>query len=149
MDSPNTSRLLVRTSARGHLLVYQGEPGVCTIVTVENYEKWYGLHLVRSGKPVEEIPFPDESLETGVPHVDHVPNPRAVLRMAQRFGFVIDPQSYEMMVGRWEMEVLGTYQVSPGCWPAIEPKPAPARSSHEPWCDNRFGGGCSCGYTAG
>jgi hypothetical protein len=103
----------MRSSSRGHPLIYQGDPGDVTIVTVEHYEKWYGLFLVHAfGGCVEEIPFPseDEDCAGKTPYVDHVPNPVVVDRMAHRLGYLVDPLSFEVMVGRWEIEVAGNYE---------------------------------------
>jgi hypothetical protein len=99
----------MRVSARNFPLVYQGPaPETGTIVTVENYVKWYGLHLVHPGDRIEEVVFPDDDPgENGCYFVDHVPNPVSVAKMARRLGYTIDPMSYEMMVGRWEIEVTG------------------------------------------
>ena len=109
----------MRRSSRGHPLVYQNNPGDTSVLTVELYEKWYGLHLVHVGGRIEEINFPmHEDAEEADPNisppfVDHVPNPLAVLHMAKRLGYLVDPNSLEMMIGRWETEVLDHYEEKP------------------------------------
>jgi hypothetical protein len=40
------------------------------------------------------------------PYVDHVPNATLVPKLTEARGWELDPCSYEMMVGRWESEVL-------------------------------------------
>lgn len=95
----------VHLSARGLPLVWMRPP--CpdrTIVTVENYVKWYGLQLIHSDGTIEEIPFPSgSSSETA--YVDHVPNPVAVARFASESDNVLDEQAIEMIAGRWQSEV--------------------------------------------
>ena len=37
--------------------------------------------------------------------MDHVPNPKAVWKMSERLGYDIDFQSFEMIIGRWFIDV--------------------------------------------
>lgn len=90
-----------------------------SMVTVEDYCKWYGLCVVHSaqnvadGAPcVEEFGFGflDSSFEHrygfGSAYLDHVPNPRAVIRLAKSRGWMVQLQALEMIVGRWELEAM-------------------------------------------
>jgi len=81
------------------------------VVTVENYLKWYTLQVVLKDGTVEELNFPEmeDKPEGEQCFVDHVPNPRAVEKMAHRLGLYIDPQSLDMMIGRWFFEVEDIY----------------------------------------
>jgi len=80
------------------------------VLTAENYSKWYELFLVMPDGTVGEVGFGELhelADERGVsPYVDHVPNPSLVSVLAERRGWSIDHVSYEVMVGRWEIEVV-------------------------------------------
>jgi hypothetical protein len=121
LDRPEDGGGLMRLSDRSLPLVYQGPPlpTTTTIVTVENYVKWYGIHLVHPGGRIEEVPFPDDTPDIGSYFVDHVPNPDSVAKMARRLGYEVDPMSYEMMVGRWEIEVTGRVRGSDDDSPGV------------------------------
>jgi len=98
----------MHTSELGHRLLCNCTPDVPTI-TVENYCKWYTLYVVHPDNRVELLFFPgydnqEDVPESGVGFIDHVPNPKAVSKMAKRLGYDIDERSYECMVGRWFME---------------------------------------------
>lgn len=96
-------------SERGIPLIWMVPPLAGEIIlTVENYLKWYGLQLLHENGRIEEIPFPDEDwIKPGeIPFADHVPNPHVVQRFADKKGYLLDDQAFEMMVGRWELEVL-------------------------------------------
>jgi hypothetical protein len=93
----------------GHRLVCDYTPEIPTI-TVEDYCKWYTLYVVFPDNRVESLCFPGHDTLDDLPSgemsfVDHVPNPRAVKRMAERLGYEIDYDSLERMVGRWFLEV--------------------------------------------
>lgn len=106
-------------SGRGVPLVWVTRPlRDRAVLTVENYTKWYSLFLIHPNGAVEEVPFPDDKWARGNESAfcDHVPNPNAVQRFAADKGYGIDDQAYEMMVGRWELEVVdsaGTKYESP------------------------------------
>lgn len=77
---------------------------------VAYYVKWYCFELEHwNGEPRETLDFgcleehcgPNES-----PYVDHVPNPAVVERMCEARGWEIDELSHELMIGRWELEVV-------------------------------------------
>jgi hypothetical protein len=96
-------------SENNHPLVLEYIPTVPTI-TVENYCKWYTLHVVFPDGRIECLLFPGmddtgDEPENESGFVDHVPNPRAVRKMAERLGYEIDYDSLERMVGRWFLEV--------------------------------------------
>lgn len=96
-------------SARGIALVATG-PADVPVLTVENYCKWYTLHVIHPdghGAPVgyDELEAYCSKDEMSA-YVDHAPNPVLVERMCDALGWYMDPQSYEMMVGRWIAEGL-------------------------------------------
>lgn len=97
-------------SKRGHQLIFYGVPQSSPVLTIENYPKWYGLELVMPDGTVEEVGFEElQALadERGTyPYVDHVPDPTLVSALAERRGWMLDTVSYEVMVGRWESEVV-------------------------------------------
>jgi hypothetical protein len=93
-------------------LVYWSDPiEGRTILTVENYCKWYGFDLVHSDGRVERIGFGELEKFSGdeIPCSDHVPNPKAVKAMCEAKDWFLDTQAEEMMIGRWEIEVKRTY----------------------------------------
>lgn len=83
------------------------------VVTVELSVKWYSLFVVSPGPGggVKEVPFPDMGDYDlfGSSYVDHVPNPRHVMRWAAQEGYYVDELALELMIGRWELEALGHY----------------------------------------
>jgi len=82
-----------------------------TVVCVEVYMKWYGLHLIRPNGEVERVPFPDDYAESGeTPFLDHAPNPTTVQRWAKRNNYVVCDIARELMIGRWELEYHEHYQ---------------------------------------
>jgi hypothetical protein len=78
------------------------------VLTVENYCKWYSLYLIHEDGRVEKIPFPDQGwAQSGESaYADHVPNPTVVQRFAERKGYLLDTQAFEMIIGRWELEYV-------------------------------------------
>lgn len=87
-------------------LLYVGDPPTETVLTVENYCKWYRLHLVHPDGSVEPIPFPMDCEQTGGSgFVDHVPHPRAVVEEAHRRDVVLHDAAMERITGRWALEV--------------------------------------------
>ena len=81
------------------------------VVTVENYVKWYGLYVIfPPDLHVEKFHFGHlEGYTKHSAYVDHVPNPAAVQRWADSMGFEVDPNSLEMMLGRWLFESRNTF----------------------------------------
>ena len=96
-------------STRRIPIVYCGPAPAVPILTVENYPKWYGFCLVHPDGTVEEIDFgvlcPFAEEKGSNPYVDHVPNAELVPALAESRGSILDPCSYEMMIGRWESEI--------------------------------------------
>lgn len=98
----------MNVSRRGLPLLFQGTPSEGSVLTAENYCKWYGLYLVHSSGVIEDVGFPaDEDAPDESAYCDHVPNPRAVVRMAERLGAYLDENTLDMIVGRWFREVKG------------------------------------------
>lgn len=100
------------TSSRDLPLILTYGLPLTPTVTVEFYEKWYGLAIVQPSGSVEEVAFPDEPefcRGDESPYADHVPNPRVVAAWARAKGYAIDPLAYEMMIGRWEIEARNNY----------------------------------------
>ncbi len=105
MDYTNWPR-----SERGYLLPICNYIGLMPVLTVELTDKWYSLHLVRSNGSVEILSFgeleaPAASLGCS-PFCDHVPNPAAVRALAESQGWRLDSLAEELIVGRWELEVM-------------------------------------------
>ena len=104
-----SSDIHIYFSKRGHPLVWATHPPLGVIaVTVENYMKWYGLHLIHPDGRVDEIPFPSDLKygdSTNTSHCcDHAPNPMWVQRFCHDKGYLLDLQALEMIIGRWEIE---------------------------------------------
>lgn len=108
-------------SERGHPLIFWSEPGrklSDPVITMENYCKWYSLHIVHPydrGNVVEPISFEvleDLARATESPYCDHIPNPDVVMRLVTHHtkyrGCELCPRSLEMIRGRWVDEVLRT-----------------------------------------
>jgi hypothetical protein len=87
-------------SDRGFPLVFTGvlRQGSSSVLTVENYLKWYSLYLVEPDGSVRVIEFPDE-------FCDHVPYPASVQKLANDNGWFMCSESMEMIVGRFVLEV--------------------------------------------
>ena len=111
---------MIYFSRRDIPLVYAGlpqrNPTAHSVLTIENYPKWYGFCLVRPDGTVDEVGFDvlqAEADRRGVsPYVDHVPNATLVPAVAEAMGWHLDPCSYEMMVGRWVSEALSLPEYS-------------------------------------
>jgi hypothetical protein len=93
-------------SPRGFQLVYIGDRRTQPIITCENYSKWYDLFVVTLDSSVETLDFSrlESICHDDTPYVDHAPNPIVIMRLAKLIGYSVDEQSYEMMIGRWELE---------------------------------------------
>jgi hypothetical protein len=86
------------------------------ILSVNYCAKWYAFALSTkisdtSGKTITVVHFSEleDYCGNNVPYVDHVPNPVVVQRMCDAKGWDIDDLSFELMVGRWALEVKGEY----------------------------------------
>ena len=97
-------------SDRGHVLVgcdTERPTGGLTVLTVELYEKWYGLYLVNdAGASVRlDLDLLDEHTPEGqIAVADHVFNPIAVERLAEAEGWLLPALAHELLIGRWELE---------------------------------------------
>jgi len=96
--------------------MYYGDPPKITTVCIENYCKWYTPYVVKPDGSIDAFTVTYEDLEEHCPPGEscmdssgHVFNPRAIARMAEARGFRMDDASYELMVGRWVLEVLESY----------------------------------------
>jgi len=58
---------------------------------------------------VEEVPFPQYTNYGHSALVNHVPNPRTILRYARECGFELDEIAFETIVGRWKREMPESY----------------------------------------
>jgi len=108
-------------SDRGFPLVYNGDPpGFVPVLTIEAYCKWYTYSLVNINGSVESVCFYEaESLMPNCESAyhDHVPNPRAMVLLANDRHWQLDREAYEMVLGRHMLEVLGN---DPGeCYEAV------------------------------
>lgn len=103
-------------SDRGIPLVYHsivGKTRDYTVLTIENYLKWYSLYLVKPDNTVEPCSWEnlDRLVEPGEsPWCDHVPNPVAVANLAMAREWYLCDESLEMIIGRWEREVRKNYE---------------------------------------
>jgi hypothetical protein len=95
-------------SPRGIPIVWGGGyPKYGAVLTVECYCKWYELFLVC---PNTIVGISQHSKNES-PFCDHAPNPRAVYRFAQARRYCLDNEALEMIIGRWEIEYRGNYDV--------------------------------------
>jgi hypothetical protein len=106
---------MIYYSSRGLQLLWIQSPGDIPIITVEHYLKWYNLQLIMPDGGVIPIPFPGEEFirdtdECQTAIGDHVVNPIVVRRFAEKMGYHLDDQAFEMIVGRWEIEFRGKYE---------------------------------------
>jgi hypothetical protein len=89
------------------LLWWQRPQPTRTVLTMENYCKWYHLHFINTDGDVTELHFgvlEHAAPNVSPPFVDHVPNPEAVRLYAAKYNIYVDESAYEMIVGRWELE---------------------------------------------
>ena len=102
-------------SHRGHAVFTDPRSGSTDIeLTVEDYDKWYGLQVLHPNGAIEEIPFisdPNLALGIGPCYRDHVPNPYVTERYAQVQGWHIPERAWEVMVGRWIIELSDDHPV--------------------------------------
>ena len=95
-------------------------PLICTqkeiaqpTLTVENYVKWYNLYLVMTDGTVEEVSIDlikqfEIEFNLILLH-NHCFNPLAIEKFADWCGWLLDDVSYEVIVGRWVIEVEENY----------------------------------------
>lgn len=91
-------------------------PDADTIV-VEDYLKWYDLHVVRADGTVyplqkdqryEKLVTEFSSKFTGTIWCDHCINPGFIVFLTTKL-FLVDRRSMEVIVGRWVMQHDGHY----------------------------------------
>lgn len=101
-------------SVRDHAIFSDNPESPATVeLTVEDYTKWYGLQVVQRNC-IEEIPFIDDkhlAMGIGPCYRDHVPNPYVTRRYAEVQGWHIPERAWEVMVGRWIIELSDDYPV--------------------------------------
>lgn len=111
-----TSGQIVVHGQRGYPLVITSIVPGCGLLTVELASKWYELYLVKLAGDARVGIYELESFHfghlepfsrDGSYFVDHCPNPRAVAAFAASKGYSLDDCAYELLVGRWELEVKG------------------------------------------
>lgn len=80
------------------------------VITCEFYSKWYSLYIWWTDGNLLRLDFHDlqsAADELGVsPYVDHVPNPAAVERYAEKMNYGIDELAQDLIRGRWHNEVV-------------------------------------------
>lgn len=83
-----------------------GPPKVGSIITLENYEKWYRIFKVDADGTVSSVnPGLIEELSGGVClWIDHCYHPTLLLRLAKKFNASVSPVTLEVAAGRWVME---------------------------------------------
>lgn len=98
----------VYLSERMHTLLYVGAPINIPVLTLENYTKWYELHLVNPDGSVTTV---DSSVIDAVQDqhrdarwVDHLYHPRLLYRVAEYLNAAVDERAVEVAAGRWILE---------------------------------------------
>lgn len=105
-------------SPKGCLLALSSALDPRPVLTVELSGKWYSLFLIHDDRTVEGVTFAELSdiwddpqlhpsfRRSGAAYVDHVPNPYAVAKLADSRAWHLDELAYELIWGRWMLEVL-------------------------------------------
>ncbi len=93
------------STPRAQLALSQQYPIGTAVLTVELRTKWYELWLVR-GEERTPVHFGHLDDGQGTPFVDHVPNPEAVRRYAEKHGYVLDELADDLITGRWQNEAV-------------------------------------------
>lgn len=86
-------------------LVLQEAPSPNPLLTVENYCKWYDVFIVFPDGRVEIVDYNLFWDGPGTGWHDHVPNPKACLGVAAKLNVEWHGESFEMIVGRYMLEV--------------------------------------------
>lgn len=76
------------------------------LLTVENYVKWYDIYIVFPDGRIQKVPYELFWEGKGTGWHDHVPNPKACQMVAEKLNAEWDECSFEMIVGRYMMEVV-------------------------------------------
>ena len=107
---PQNSRLYF--SERGFPLIYWGPPPEGSgVLTVENYMKWYAIYAVMpdgTSRKVDHSEYADAERGKDGSHTwsDHIPNPHMLDKIAAHLKMDWDEDSYDMIVGRYQREVM-------------------------------------------
>lgn len=101
-------KIAVYVTSRNHPLLYTGELFDKPMLTLENYDKWYGAHLVMPDGSVVEVPSKDLVAVTDkfadARWIDHLLHPRLLYRLARHLDAYIDIRAIEVAAGRWMIE---------------------------------------------
>lgn len=95
-------------SNRGIPLLYTGPLQGKTILTAENYMKWYSLQLLHPDGRVEDLPV--EAVERAMDKpskqlwIDHNFHPDLFEILEGQLDVIIDDSAHEMAAGRWALE---------------------------------------------
>jgi len=93
---------------RGHKLIYQGDGPTeesMPVLTAELYGIWHMLYLLKTDGTIEEFDPPLEE----VSYLDNKWNPLELEEYCENNDIIIGELFYEMLVGRWEIEVENNY----------------------------------------
>lgn len=97
-------------SERGHQLLYTGRSAEVPIITLENYPKWYRIHVIRSDTSVSTVPnavvyraLDSDPLAKISGHLFH---PRLLYRAAAIMNADVDDRAIEVAAGRWMIEYV-------------------------------------------
>lgn len=88
------------------VFIWSVQQHLVTTITVELTTKWSILFIVDTKTGIRELTYSE--LGDGDPSghfCDHCPRPMSVLDYAERNGFEIDDLAWELIVGRWMIEV--------------------------------------------
>lgn len=94
-------------SARNLQLLYVGKPVSVPVITLENYTKWYSVHVVMpdgSVKVASVSDIPTEMLPPFAIWSDHCIHPYALELLAKIHGGEVDERAQEVAIGRWILE---------------------------------------------
>lgn len=95
-------------SERGIPLVYIGQPRDRPVLTVENYRKWYGFHLVQPDGSVTSLSSDDyyeiQDHDINAISGDHLYSPRLYYRIVAALNLRRCSETIDMLTGRWVSE---------------------------------------------
>lgn len=96
-------------SERGYALLYTGQPiEGKSILTLENYTKWYDIHLVNPDGSVSAVDVrilhDAQEIDSKAQWVDHLYHPRLLYRVAEILKAEFDERAIEVAAGRWMLE---------------------------------------------
>jgi len=92
-------------SPRGHVLLFTGDPLDVPVVTLESYEKWYEMFVVKPDGTVEavDVRILEEAQEkdSKAAWIDHDFHPRLLYRVAEILRGCTHDVAVEVAAGRW------------------------------------------------